>query len=91
MLDSSVLAAGDLSLQDVIVLGVRAYLAREDLKTYNWRLLEYVSNGGVVIVQYNTEEFDDNYGPYPYTAAGAAQDVTERTRRLNSSSRITLC
>ncbi len=38
----------------------------EDLMTYNSRILDYVKNGGVVIVQYNTPEFDHNYGPYPY-------------------------
>ena len=49
-----------------IVLGVRAYAARDELKTYNSRLLDYVKNGGVLIVQYNTPEFDHNFGPYPY-------------------------
>ena len=77
LLDSTALAQDDLSQYGTILLGVRAYLAREDVKTYNWRLLDYVKNGGVLIVQYNTEEFADNYGPYPYTAAGAVQDVTE--------------
>lgn len=76
-LDQSALAIGDLSRYNTIVMGVRAYLAREDLKMYNWRLLEYVKNGGVLVVQYNTEEFGDGYGPFPYAAAGAAQDVTE--------------
>jgi hypothetical protein len=32
----------------------------------NGRLLKYAENGGVVVVQYNTPEFDHNYGPYPY-------------------------
>jgi hypothetical protein len=77
LLNSCALALRDLSQYNTIVLGVRAYLAREDLRAYNWRLLDYVKNGGVLIVQYNTEEFDNNYGPYPYAAAGAAQDVTE--------------
>ena len=55
-----------LSRFDVILLGVRTYAAREELKTYNSRLLDYVKNGGVMIVQYNTPEFDHNFGPYPY-------------------------
>ncbi len=77
LLDSSTISSADLSKYETILLGVRTYLARDDLKTYNWRLLEYVRNGGVVIVQYNTEEFEGRYGPYPYKAAGAIQDVTE--------------
>ena len=43
------LAWGDLSKQDVIVTGVRAY---------NRRLLDYVSRGGTVIVQHNKTEFN---------------------------------
>ena len=48
------LAQGDLQKYDVIVLGVRAYAARPELATNNQRLLDYVKNGGVLIVQYNT-------------------------------------
>ena len=82
MLDRSALAQSDLSRFGTIVLGVRAYLAREDLRAYNWRLLEYVKSGGVLIAQYNTEELDESYGPYPYAAAGAAQDVTEEDSQI---------
>jgi hypothetical protein len=63
----------------VILLGVRAYAAREDLKTYNSRLLDYVKNGGVVIAQYNTPEFDHNYGPYPYTMTEDPEEVTDES------------
>jgi LmbE family N-acetylglucosaminyl deacetylase len=60
------LAWGDLSRFDVILTGVRAYERREDLRANNSRLLDYVSNGGTLIVQYNKFEFNDaQYGPYP--------------------------
>jgi hypothetical protein len=60
------LAWGDLSKYDVIVTGVRAYERRDDLRANNRRLLEYVKNGGSLIVQYNKFEFNDaQYGPYP--------------------------
>ena len=60
------LAWGDLSRFDVIVTGVRAYERRQDLRASNDRLLEYVDNGGTVIVQYNKFEFNQaQYGPYP--------------------------
>ena len=73
------LAFGDLQQYDVIVTGVRAYLNREDLKAYNSRLLDWVKEGGTMIVQYNKYEFneivegpdgrrqmrDSPYAPYP--------------------------
>jgi LmbE family N-acetylglucosaminyl deacetylase len=60
------LAWGNLSRFDAIVTGVRAYERRGDLRANNGRLLEYVNNGGTVIVQYNKFEFNEaQYGPYP--------------------------
>lgn len=66
MITSDDLAWGNLSRFDAIVTGVRAYERREDLRANNSRLIDYVSNGGTVIVQYNKFEFNDaQYGPYP--------------------------
>ena len=65
------LAWGDLSRHDVIMTGVRAYERRADLRAYNRRLLDYVSRGGTVIVQYNKTEFNQaDYGPYPAKVGG---------------------
>ena len=65
-IDADDLAWGDLSRFDVIVTGVRAYERRQDLRANNDRLLDYVDNGGTVIVQYNKFEFNQaQYGPYP--------------------------
>jgi len=70
------LAWGDLSRFDAIVTGVRAYERRDDLRANNSRLLDYVSNGGTAIVQYNKFEFNDaQYGPYP--AKVSADRVTD--------------
>ncbi len=44
---------GDLAGYDVIVLGIRAYVYVAELVASNARLLDYVKQGGVVIVQYN--------------------------------------
>lgn len=71
------LASADLSKYDTIVVGVRAYAVRPDLIANNARLLKYVENGGVVIVQYNTPEFDHNYGPYPYVMTDDPEEVTD--------------
>jgi len=71
------LAAADLRQYSAIVLGIRAYAARPDVRTYNGRLLEYVKNGGVLIVQYQTSEFDHDFGPYPYRLGGSGATVVD--------------
>jgi hypothetical protein len=70
-IDQEELAWGDLSKYGVIMTGVRAYEARNDLRAYNQRLLDYAAQGGTVIVQYNKMEFNQaNYGPYPAKVSG---------------------
>jgi hypothetical protein len=76
------IASGDLSKYDVIMFGVRTYAAREDLRTYNNRVLDFVKNGGVLIVEYNTPEFDHNYGPYPYTMSSNPEEVTDEVSKV---------
>jgi LmbE family N-acetylglucosaminyl deacetylase len=71
------LAGADLSKYDTIVVGVRAYAVRPDLIANNARLLKYAQDGGVVMVQYNTPEYDHNYGPYPYVMTGDPEEVTD--------------
>jgi LmbE family N-acetylglucosaminyl deacetylase len=76
------LAQGDLRRFDVIVLGVRAYAARPELATNNSRLLDYVKNGGVVVIQYNTAEYDHSYGPYPLSVPNDAERVVDETSAM---------
>ncbi|HEX4166964.1 MAG TPA: PIG-L family deacetylase [Bryobacteraceae bacterium] len=76
-------ATGDLGKYDAILLGIRTYAARSDLRTYNSRLLDYVKNGGVVIVQYNTPEFDHDFGPYPYSMTADPEEVTDEASKVN--------
>jgi hypothetical protein len=81
-IDADELAFGDLSKHDVIITGVRAYERRGDLRAYNRRLLDYVSRGGTVIVQYNKMEFNQaDYGPYP--AKVSANRITDETAPVN--------
>jgi len=77
LLDRDALASADLSKYSTILLGIRAYAVRNDVRTYNARLLDYVAKGGVLVVQYNTPEFDRNYGPYPYTMGRNPEEVSE--------------
>ena len=67
-LDAQALAFGDLSKYDAIVVGVRAYELRPELPGANQRLLDYVSNGGTLVVQYNRDSAWDKLQPGPYPA-----------------------
>jgi LmbE family N-acetylglucosaminyl deacetylase len=72
------LATADLSAYDAIMTGTRAYAVREDLKTYNTRLLDYVKAGGNMIVLYNTFELVPNqFAPFPGELLASAEEVSE--------------
>jgi hypothetical protein len=78
------IAHGDLSHFDTIIVGIRAYDVRGDIREQNSRLLEYVHNGGTLLVQYNqgTREFNaGHYTPYPVTAS--TDRVTEEDAPIN--------
>jgi LmbE family N-acetylglucosaminyl deacetylase len=68
MLNATALAFGDLSRFNAIVVGVRAYELRPELAGANQRLLDYVSKGGTLIVQYNRDFIWDKLQPAPYRA-----------------------
>jgi hypothetical protein len=65
-LDAQALAFGDLSKFNAIVVGVRAYELRPELPGANQRLLDYVSKGGTLVVQYNRDFAwnKEQYAPY---------------------------
>lgn len=81
-LDEAALAEGDLSAFDTIVLGVRAYLARPDLRAHNHRLIEFVERGGTLLVQYNKFEFNAAaWGPYPVSVGRGRVTVEDAPMR----------
>ncbi len=82
LLTESALADGDLSKYTSIWLGIRAYAARQDLQKYNARLLDYVKNGGNLIVQYQTQEYDKNFAPYAYSQGRGSEEVSEEDARV---------
>jgi LmbE family N-acetylglucosaminyl deacetylase len=67
MLDAAALAFSNLARFDAIVVGVRGYELRPELAGTNQRLLDYVSNGGTLVVQYQRDFAWDKfqYAPYP--------------------------
>ncbi len=64
MLEEKDLASGDLSKFDTIVVGIRASETRPDLVANNARVLDYVKNGGTVVMQYQRFAWT-GLAPYP--------------------------
>lgn len=74
------LAKEDLSQFGTIVLGIRAYDTQQDVVANNPKLLDYVHNGGTLVVQYNTGTQDFNsekLTPYPAELSRARVSVEE--------------
>jgi hypothetical protein len=74
------LASLDLSYYGTIVLGIRAYDTQKEVAANNKKLLDFVSSGGTLIVQYNTGVADFNAGQftsYPATLSRARVSVEE--------------
>jgi len=78
MLDEDYLTTGDLSQFDTIVIGIRASQVRPDYVANNGRLIEFVKNGGTMIVQYQQQEFANmNLTPLPAKMEGNIRTVDE--------------
>jgi LmbE family N-acetylglucosaminyl deacetylase len=102
LLDEVALAFGDLSRYDAIVVGIRAYELRHDAMAANSRLLDYVENGGTLLVLYERDFAWAKLLPAPFKAemAGQAVRVTDQNSPvrflapdsplLNSPNKITL-
>ena len=72
LLDSAALAGGDLDRFDTVVIDIRAYLVRADLRRHNDRLLAYVQGGGHVVVGYHkTFEWNPGEAADPIFGASA--------------------
>jgi LmbE family N-acetylglucosaminyl deacetylase len=70
---------------DAIVTGVRAYNTNERLQIYHPKLMEYIKNGGNLIVQYNT---NNRIGPVkavigPYSFTISRERVTDENAKMN--------
>lgn len=69
VLNSELISKEKLRQFDAVIMGIRAYNTVDRLKIYQPILLEYVKEGGTMIVQYNTSSglVTDQLGPYPLT------------------------
>ena len=80
LLPADKLGSQDLSGFSTIVLGIRAYDTQKDVAANNQKLLDYVSRGGTLVVQYNAGVGDFNNGhftPYPAQLSRARVSVEE--------------
>ncbi|HEV2720377.1 MAG TPA: PIG-L family deacetylase, partial [Thermoanaerobaculia bacterium] len=73
LLSDADLERGDFAKYDTIVTGVRAYNTRKPLRLVHPKLMEYVNNGGTLVVQYNSTSpqplLIKSPGPYPFTVS----------------------
>lgn len=60
--------SGNLRQYDAIITGVRAYNVNARMKYWQPKLMEYVKNGGKLIIQYNVNGplVTTDLGPYPF-------------------------
>jgi hypothetical protein len=99
LLKESDMTAANLQQYGAIIVGVRAYNTQERLKFYQPALLEYVKNGGNMIVQYNNNFglVTPELGPYPLQLSRDRVTVEEADVRflkpehpvLNTPNKIT--
>jgi LmbE family N-acetylglucosaminyl deacetylase len=100
-LNDDMLLHGDLSKYDAIVTGVRAYNTNDRLQVHYTKLMEYVKNGGNLVVQYNTNSRIGpvlaKIGPYPFTISrnrvtdekAEVSFINEKQSVLNFPNKIT--
>jgi LmbE family N-acetylglucosaminyl deacetylase len=83
MLTENEIMNGDLSVYDAIITGIRAYNVDPRLAYEQPRLLEYVKNGGDLVVQYNNNNglVTNQIGPYHFRPVN--QRVTDETAKVS--------
>lgn len=81
--DAELSDAAKLKSYDAIVTGVRAVNTEKRMTYWMPVLLQYVKNGGTLLMQYNTLQdlATNNIGPYPFRLSG--KRVTEEDAEVN--------
>jgi LmbE family N-acetylglucosaminyl deacetylase len=77
LIDSTMLASGDLHQFTTIVLDLRTYFYRHDAVNNNPRLLAYVRDGGNIVCFYHKPSDWNGYGFAPYPIFITTERVTE--------------
>lgn len=84
MLTEKDIISGNLGQYDAIIAGVRAYEVHQWLISGHSTLMQYVKNGGNLVVQYTREDLGqvtDRIGPYPFAVANLR--VTDETAKVD--------
>ena len=80
-IDDATLRSGDLGRFRAIVVGIRAYNTRPAVRAAHERLMQYVFDGGTLVVQYNTNNriapLTAPIGPWPFDIS--QKRVTDET------------
>jgi LmbE family N-acetylglucosaminyl deacetylase len=83
LLKEDELKGGDLARFTTILIDIRAYLVREDLRSWNARLLDYARAGGNLVVMYQRDqEWKPEYAPYPFQITRKRISVEEAPIQL---------
>lgn len=83
LLDEAQVRDGAFSDYDVLVLGVRAYEARPDVRAVNDQILDFARDGGTVINQYNQYQFSNGeFAPHSLTIGRPAPRVSDETAAI---------
>ena len=85
MLSDNDLSYAPLDHYDAIVTGIRAFNTRDRLNAVHDRLMQYVKNGGTLVVQYNKNFglVTKDIGPYPFKVT--SKRVTDETAHVTFS------
>jgi LmbE family N-acetylglucosaminyl deacetylase len=86
LLTDADLERGDFAGYDAIVTGPRAYNARPRVKLAHPKLMQYVENGGTLVVQYNSLSpqplLVKSPGPYPFTVSDERVTVEDAPMQI---------
>ncbi len=94
VLTDELLSHENLSKYNAIVSGVRAYNTNDRLQIHYNKLMDYVKNGGNLIVQYNTNNrigpVLTKIGPYPFTISRDRVTNEKATIKFNNENQTVL-
>lgn len=92
LIDNEMLATGDLSRFDTIVVGIRASESRPEFVAATARLRQYMENGGTLVVQYQQGDYAERgLAPFPGQIGARVTDERATVRILQPThSRFTV-
>ncbi len=86
LLEDKDISLAKLQEYDAIIIGIRAYNTNERMKFHQIKLMDYVEQGGTMIVQYNTAHRlkvpSEELGPFPFKLSRDRVSVEEAEVRL---------